>query len=59
MPTSENSILLGTSTNKEGWPRVSIRNHVVFGIGPIELVVYLLLVLVVGLSIYFAFRGRI
>ena len=28
-------------------------------IGPIELLVYLLLVLVAGLSIYFAFRGRV
>jgi hypothetical protein len=27
--------------------------------GPIELLVYLLLVLVAGLSIYFAFRGRV
>jgi hypothetical protein len=45
--------------NKAVWPRVSRRNHVVCTIGPIELLVYLLLALVAGLSIYFAFRGRV
>jgi hypothetical protein len=35
-----------------------MRNHVC-GIGPIELLVFLLLVLAAGSYIYFAFRGRV